>query len=124
MSALKVTVNKKRTIKKGYGQCSLCRNSPVKMTRHHLVPVSELPMHTHETFKTIKVCFRCHKKIHQLFTNEELREKYYTFFKLKNAPKMKEYLATRNGSQKQKDNKQNGSVYDDFTFAGVVDTTQ
>ena len=99
MGALKITVNKKRTPKKGYGKCCLCENCPVRMTKHHLVPVAVLRLHHYETYRTIKICFRCHRTLHQLYTNEELREQFNTTNKLKRASKMVAYLKTRNAKK-------------------------
>lgn len=46
-----------------------------KMTRHHLIPKN---FRFKQTVEKIPLCEDCHKKVHQIATNQELAEKYYT----------------------------------------------
>lgn len=41
---------------------------------------------------TTDVCKQCHKQVHALFTNNELKSKYHTVDLLKQHPEMGKYL--------------------------------
>lgn len=66
-------------------ECALCRRSVPVAEDHHLVPENraESPV--------VQVCTPCHKQVHALFTNEELREKYATVTALRNADRLQSY---------------------------------
>lgn len=46
-----------------------------RMTRHHVIPK---PFRNRQTVEKIPLCEDCHKKVHQLATNQELAEKFNT----------------------------------------------
>ncbi|WP_254525599.1 hypothetical protein [Natrinema caseinilyticum] len=74
--------------------CALCRrivpdetiSDPQVVQKHHLRPEdrAESP--------TVMLCRPCHKQIHAVFTNEELREDYDTITALRVAGRLQEYL--------------------------------
>ncbi len=74
--------------------CALCRrivpdealDDPQAVQEHHLQPEerAESP--------TVMLCRPCHKQIHALFTNEELREDYDTVDSLRSADHLQGYL--------------------------------
>ncbi|MFB6119420.1 hypothetical protein [Halosegnis sp.] len=82
--------------------CALCRRripaehipDPQVVQEHHLWPErrAESP--------TVELCRPCHKQIHALFTNEELRETYHTVERLREADRLAEYLAWIRGTDK------------------------
>lgn len=54
--------------------CKLC-GVFADLEGHHLIPLSE-----GGSFKPqVRICHKCHVKIHKLFTHKELAEKYNTF---------------------------------------------
>jgi 5-methylcytosine-specific restriction protein A len=71
------------------GTCSVClrTGSDLPTERHHLVP--ENRKHS----PVAEVCTPCHKQLHALFTNDELREDFDTVEALREADRMREYLA-------------------------------
>ncbi len=74
--------------------CGLCRRQipneriadPQVVQEHHLRPErrAESP--------TVMLCRPCHKQVHALFTNEELREDYDTVAALREADRLSGYL--------------------------------
>ena len=82
--------------------CALCRRvvpdgaieDPQVVQEHHLRPEERA------TSPTVMLCRPCHKQIHALFTNEELREGYDTAEKLREADELQEYLAWIRGTKK------------------------
>ena len=66
-------------------KCELCDRS-IKTEKHHLVPGDKRS-------DIAYVCELCHKQIHMLFTNGELRKKYYTTKRLLLVPKIQLWLA-------------------------------
>ncbi|MFB6300016.1 MAG: hypothetical protein ABEH65_07115 [Halobacteriales archaeon] len=82
--------------------CALCRrqfpteriDDPQLIQEHHLVPErrAESP--------TVLLCRPCHKQIHALFTNDELRSDYDTIEALRDADRLAEYLAWIRGTDK------------------------
>ena len=80
-------------------KCMTC-NRGVKLTFHHLIPkklhkkrktILRLP-ETDLNHHGIWVCKDCHKKIHRLFTHEELSEEYYSIEKLKENETFRKFL--------------------------------
>ncbi|MFQ3319546.1 MAG: 5-methylcytosine-specific restriction protein A [Natronomonas sp.] len=71
------------------GECAICRrHGPALPTeRHHLVPENR------KQSPVIEVCTPCHKQLHALFTNEELREAFDTAEALRDADRMASYLS-------------------------------
>ena len=82
--------------------CRLClRDVPVEkiddsaaVQQHHLVPENR------RESPTVTLCRPCHKQIHTLFTNEELRESYDTVEKLREADRIQEYIDWIRGTNK------------------------
>ena len=78
------------------GDCAVCgRSGPGLPTgRHHLVPENraESPV--------AQVCTPCHRQIHALFTNDELRESFHTVEALRGADRMQDYLSWIRGTKK------------------------
>lgn len=74
--------------------CALCRRvipdeqiaDPQVVQEHHLRPEERA------TSPTVMLCRPCHKQIHALFTNEELREEYDTIEALRGAELLQEYI--------------------------------
>lgn len=74
--------------------CALCRrvipderiDDPQAVQEHHLRPEerAESP--------TVMLCRPCHKQIHAVFTNEELRESFDTITALRAADRLQGYL--------------------------------
>jgi len=83
-------------------ECALCRRrvpgERLEDTRavqeHHLRPErrAESP--------TVTLCRPCHKQVHALFTNEELREDYDTVERLRGADRLQDYLSWIRGTDK------------------------
>lgn len=70
-------------VKKDEYQCSLCHRSVPSQSyleKHHSIPSSKGGK------KTDLVCIDCGDQIHQLFTNNELRDKLNTIDKLREEP--------------------------------------
>ncbi|CAJ52368.2 hypothetical protein [Haloquadratum walsbyi] len=82
--------------------CALCRRivpderlqDPQAVQEHHLRPEerAESP--------TVMVCRPCHKQIHALFTNDELRSEYDTINALRSASRLTEYLSWIRGTNR------------------------
>lgn len=82
--------------------CVLCRRvipderiaDPQVVQEHHLWPErrAESP--------TVTLCRPCHKQIHALFTNEQLREEYDTVEALEGADRLQGYLDWISGTEK------------------------
>lgn len=74
--------------------CALCRRvipdeqivDPQVVQEHHLRPEERA------TSPTVMLCRPCHKQIHALFTNEELREDYDTIEALRGAGLLQDYI--------------------------------
>jgi len=66
-------------------KCELCDRS-IKTEKHHLIPGDKRS-------DIAYVCELCHKQIHMLFTNGELRKKHYTIKRLLVMPKIQLWLA-------------------------------
>jgi glutaredoxin-related protein len=82
--------------------CALCRRAvpeetipdPQVVQEHHLRPEERA------TSPTVMLCRPCHKQIHAVFTNEELRADYDTVDALREAARLKEYLSWIRGTEK------------------------
>ncbi|MFD1562168.1 hypothetical protein ACFR99_01090 [Haloarchaeobius amylolyticus] len=74
--------------------CALCRriipdeniSDPQVVQEHHLRPEERADS------PTVMLCRPCHKQIHAVFTNEELREDYDTITALRAADQLQGYL--------------------------------
>ena len=52
--------------------CPFCSRSPIRKTRHHLIP------RTRGGKQTLLCCRDCHKAIHTCFSHKELERTYHT----------------------------------------------
>lgn len=69
------------------GHCELCDREPIKVTRHHLTPLSE----GGRGGPFADLCASCHRQLHALFTNEELRA-LNSIDRLRDHPAVQKYL--------------------------------
>jgi 5-methylcytosine-specific restriction protein A len=82
--------------------CALCRrvisdnqiSDPQVMQEHHLQPE-----HRAES-PTVMLCRPCHKQIHAVYTNEELRADYDTIDALRDADRLQGYIEWIRGTEK------------------------
>lgn len=82
--------------------CALCRRvipderiaDPQVVQEHHLRPEERADS------PTVMLCRPCHKQVHALFTNEELRADYTTADSLRSADRLQEYLKWIRGTAK------------------------
>ncbi len=82
--------------------CALCRRvipdgaiaDPQAIQEHHLRPEERA------TSPTVMLCRPCHKQIHAVFTNEELRADYDAIESLREAAQLEEYLSWIRGTEK------------------------
>lgn len=82
--------------------CELCRrivpderiDDPQVIQEHHLVPENRAES------PTVTLCRPCHKQIHALFTNGELRESYDTLEALQASDRLGAYLEWIRGTDK------------------------
>ncbi|MFB6282489.1 MAG: hypothetical protein ABEK59_00950 [Halobacteria archaeon] len=74
--------------------CPVCRRViPVEriddsavVQEHHLIPENR------EESPTVELCRPFHKQVHNLFSNEELRERYDTVEKIRNSERIEGYV--------------------------------
>ncbi|MCW5850583.1 MAG: HNH endonuclease [Anaerolineae bacterium] len=71
-----------------HGRCELCDREPIRITRHHLVPVSQ----GGRGGPLADLCAACHRQIHVLFTTAELLE-LRSVARLRDHPAVQKYLA-------------------------------
>ncbi|MDS0474398.1 hypothetical protein [Natrinema sp. 1APR25-10V2] len=82
--------------------CALCRrivpneriDDPQVVQEHHLRPEERA------TSPTVLLCRPCHKQIHALFTNDELRDGYDTIDALRSADRLTDYIGWIRGTEK------------------------
>ena len=82
--------------------CALCRRvvpderipDPQVVQEHHLVPENR------KDSPTVLLCRPCHKQIHALFSNAELREEYDTIEALGEAERLADYVEWIRGTEK------------------------
>lgn len=82
--------------------CELCRrivpveriNDPQMIQEHHLIPENRAES------PTTTLCRPCHKQIHAVFTNEELRESYDSLEALRDSDRLAEYLEWIRGTDR------------------------
>jgi len=67
---------------------------PQVVQEHHLRPEERA------TSPTVMLCRPCHKQIHAVFTNEELRADYDTIESLRRAAQLEESLSWIRGTEK------------------------
>jgi len=83
-------------------RCELCERKVSQITIHHLVPRSQAKRRKGSTLPTAKLCPPCHKQLHALFSNRDLKMRYAGIEELKAAPEMQKFL---NWVRKQDPNK-------------------
>jgi hypothetical protein len=66
--------------------CPLCERGVIYTNRHHFVPRSKGGK------ETTDICLACHNTIHDLFTNNELRDTYNTPESLQENERFNKYL--------------------------------
>jgi hypothetical protein len=82
--------------------CALCRRiipderiaDPQVVQEHHLRPEERADS------PTVSLCRPCHKQVHALFTNAELRDDFDTIETLRSADRLQSYLAWIRGTEK------------------------
>ena len=76
--------------------CALCEREVKKTTVHHLTPKQKDRRRTRDKLAdddyTIELCRACHKQIHSLFTNNELKRDHNTLEKLKANEDVKKFV--------------------------------
>ena len=72
--------------------CELCGRNVEKLTVHHLVPRSTVRRRDRSTLPTAKLCPACHRQLHALFSNRDLKAQYSSVEELKNAPEIQKFL--------------------------------
>ncbi len=82
--------------------CALCRRivPDEALDDHQAVQEHHLRPEERAESPTVMLCRPCHKQIHALFTNEELREDYDTVDALRSADCLQGYLDWIRGSNK------------------------
>jgi predicted HNH restriction endonuclease len=73
-------------------RCELCGRAVSNITVHHLVPRSQVARKERSTLPTAKLCAACHKQLHALFSNRDLKAKYSNIEELREAPEMQKFL--------------------------------
>ena len=73
-------------------RCELCGRAVEKLTVHHLVPRSQVRRKERSTLPTAKLCPACHRQLHVLFSNRDLKTQYSSIEELKSAPEMQKFL--------------------------------
>ncbi len=82
--------------------CGLCLRvipneaitDPQVVQEHHLRPEER------STSPTVMLCRPCHKQVHAVFTNKELRADYDTVESLRGATRLEEYISWIRGTKK------------------------
>lgn len=67
-------------------QCAICRRV-IETTTHHLTPKDR------KNSDTAEICKPCHKQIHAVFTNHELKQDYNTVDALRESERMQSFIA-------------------------------
>lgn len=68
------------------GECAICERS-VETTRHHLTPQNR------KESPVARICDPCHRQIHAVFTNHELRQRFNTVTDLKESEEMQKFAS-------------------------------
>ncbi len=74
-------------------RCELCGRIVAQLTVHHLVPRSQVSRRERSTLPTAKLCVACHKQLHVLFSNRDLKTQFASIGELQRAPEMQKFLA-------------------------------
>jgi len=72
--------------------CELCDRPVLQLTVHHLIPRSQVRRSERSTLPTANICSACHKQLHALFSNRDLKAKYSSIEELRSAPEMQKFL--------------------------------
>ena len=89
---------KKEIHEDGNGRCELC-GKETKLTKHHLIPQNVSRSNKYpKSLKTdesnfLMICSECHSSIHGFYTNQELRDLYYTKELLMESEEFGRYLS-------------------------------
>ena len=67
-------------------ECAICERT-VETTRHHLTPKNR------KNSEITQLCEPCHRQIHAVFTNHELRHRYNSVDALKASDEMRKFAA-------------------------------
>ena len=73
-------------------RCELCGRAVEKLTVHHLVPRSTARRRDRSTLPTARLCPACHRQLHALFSNRDLKAQYSSIEELKSTPEMQKFL--------------------------------
>lgn len=73
-------------------RCELCERAVERLTVHHLVPRSTVRRRDRSTLPTAKLCGACHRQLHVLFSNRDLKAQYSGIDELRSAPEMQKFL--------------------------------
>lgn len=73
-------------------ECQLCEREMERLTVHHLIPRQNTKRKKADPGPTINICSACHRQIHTFFENKHLAQELNTIDKLKNEPKMQNFL--------------------------------
>ena len=65
-------------------ECAICERE-VETTRHHLTPQNR------KESAVTSICDPCHRQLHAVFTNHELRQRYNTVEDLKESDEMQRF---------------------------------
>lgn len=65
--------------------CELCERE-IETTTHHLTPKDR------KNSDTAELCKPCHKQVHAVFTNHELKYQYNTIKALKESERMQDFI--------------------------------
>jgi len=68
------------------GECAICERS-VETTRHHLTPQNR------KESPVARICDPCHRQIHAVFTNHELKQRFNTVADLKESEEMQKFAS-------------------------------
>lgn len=67
-------------------ECAICERE-VETTRHHLTPKNR------NESEVAQICEPCHRQLHAVFTNHELRQQYNSVEALKASDEMQKFAA-------------------------------
>jgi hypothetical protein len=73
-------------------RCELCGRATENLTVHHLVPRSQVARKNRHDLPTAKICAACHRQLHALFSNCDLKTRYSSIQELRAAPEMQAFL--------------------------------
>ncbi len=82
--------------------CALCRRviPDERIPDTQVIQVHHLRPEERASSPTVQLCRPCHKQIHALFTNSELRDNYDTIESLRTASRLNDYLEWIRGTDK------------------------